>query len=69
LALSETLLRFREMIHETSKRNGPAAFLHGQVPAEAVNAVRDQLRSYDPGALDEGAMWPDELDEIDRERA
>lgn len=69
LALSETLLRFREMIREASKQNGPAAFLHGQVPAEAVNAVRSQLRSYDPKALDEEAMWTDELDEIDRERA
>lgn len=60
------------MIQETSKRNGPAAFLHGQVPVEAVNAVRSHLRSYDPRALDEGAMWADELDEldeIDQERA
>lgn len=69
LALSETLLRFREMVREASERNGPAAFLRGQVPMGAVNAVRSQLQSYDPRALEEGAMWADELDEIDREKA
>jgi len=67
LALSETLLRFREMIQEAAKRNG-STFVYGQVPREAVDTMREHLRSYDPTALDEGAMWADELDEIDSER-
>ena len=69
LSLSATLLRFREMIVDAYELNGPAAFLDGQVPAEAVNLVRSHLQSNDAEALTEGAMWADELNEIDRRRA
>lgn len=34
-ALSETLLRFREMVREAPERNDPAASLRGQVPMTA----------------------------------
>jgi hypothetical protein len=59
--MSETLLRYQQMVAEALVCNGPEAFLDGHVPEKSVVAVQKFLETSDPDACVEGAMWFDEL--------
>jgi hypothetical protein len=62
--MSETLLRYRQLVASALACNGPDAFLDGRVPEESVAALRVFLEVNDPGAVVEGSMWFDELNAL-----
>lgn len=62
--LAEALLAYRQIISEAQRLNGPDAYLDGNVPPELLAGFVSFLEKNDAMALQDRAMWAEELADI-----
>lgn len=62
--LAESLLAYRHLVKDTQRRNGPDAFLDGNVSEDLRRWLRDELARIDPAAVEDG-FWADEVENLD----
>lgn len=60
--LAGSLLRYRQLVQETQRRNGEDAFLDGKIPGDVIEKLRADLQRIDATALAQESFWRSELD-------
>ena len=66
--LAEVLLAYRQMVRDTSTRNGDDAFLDGNIPRDLRDRLEADLRQIDSECLQTDRFWANELQTIDANR-
>ncbi len=59
--LAASLLAYRKMVRATMTRNGPDAFLDGNIPPDALKELQRELHQIDAAALKSGAFWANQV--------
>lgn len=62
--LATSLAAFAKMVAAAQAANGEDAYIGGNVPAAAIDTLRNAIRRADPAALAPGAMWAGELESL-----
>lgn len=57
MQLAASLLVARDLVAETQRRNGPDAYLDGNIPQDALAASLEKLASIDAAAMEPGGFW------------
>jgi hypothetical protein len=63
--LAESLLAYREVVHDSQEEFGADAFLDGKTSPAARQALRQELARIDQAAMKPGCFWHGELQNLD----
>jgi hypothetical protein len=67
--LAECLLAFRGLIRESQSRNGPDAYLDGNLPNDLLDGFVETLKAVDGVTLYDDSMWEAEVTDAYNRRA
>ncbi len=62
--LAESLLMYRKCIRDVQERNGEDAWLDGDIPAEILESINEELKRIDPAGIQSECFWSFELEQL-----